>query len=78
MSFLVNLRAVEDVKTFAGCAEKYDCDIMVQNRNRAFMVDGASVLGLFSLDLRTPVVVHVKDEVMVEMFKKDVIGFVLE
>lgn len=78
MDFLVNLKAVEDVKTFAKNAEKYDCDIMVQNRNRAFMVDGASVLGMFSLDLRVPVVVHVKDESLGEMFKKDVIDFVLE
>lgn len=78
MNFLVNLKAVEDVKAFVKSAEKYDCDIMVQNRDRAFMVDGASVLGMFSLDLRVPVIVHIKDKGMGEKFKKDVIDFVME
>ena len=51
---------------------------MVQNRDRAFMVDGASVMGMFSLDLRTPVIVHIKDKGIGEKFKKDVIDFVME
>lgn len=78
MKFLVNLKTVEDVKTFVKSAENYDCDIMVQNRDRAFMVDGASVMGMFSLDLRTPVIVHIKDTAIGEKFKDDVAGFVVE
>lgn len=78
MDFLVDLRSVENVKTFAKEAEKYNCDIMVQNRDRAFMVDGASVLGIFSLDLRTPVIVHIEDLEIRERFKQDVINFVVE
>lgn len=78
MDFLVDLKCVEDVKAFAKKAEKYDCAIMVQNRDRAFMVDGASVLGIFSLDLRTPVIVHIENVEIGEKFRNDVTDLIVD
>lgn len=78
MSFLVDLRGVEDVKKFVKKAEKYECDIMVKNRGRAFRVDGSSIMGIFSLNLMEPVVVHIEDDKIAEKFKEDVIDFVIK
>ena len=77
MDFLVDLRGVEDVKKFCKKAEKYKCDIMVKNRGRAFMVDGASILGVFSLNLMEPVEVHIENVKDEEVFKEDVQEFVI-
>lgn len=78
MEFTVNLRGVEEVKTFSNKAGKYDCDIMVKNHGRAFTVDGASVMGMFSLDLMEPVIVHIEDEETGKLFKDDVSEYVIE
>ncbi len=78
MEFLVNLNRVEDVKTFVGLAGTYGCDIMVKNMERGFTVDGGSIMGMFSLDLSKPVIVHIEDEKTGRKFKKDVEKFVVE
>lgn len=77
MEFLVDLNKVEDVKTFVKCAEAYDVDIIVRNQERAFAVDGSSIMAMFSLDLSKPVRVEINDVEVGERFKKDVSKFVL-
>lgn len=77
MEFLVDLNKVEDVKTFVRFAEMYDCDIIVKNRERAFAVDGSSIMAVFSLDLSKPVVVHIEDCEAGELFKNDIYKFVV-
>lgn len=78
MEFTVDLRGVEEVKIFANKAGKYDCDIMVKNRGRVFTVDGASIMGMFSLDLMEPVIVHIEDEETGKIFRNDVAEYVIE
>lgn len=77
MDFLVDLNRVEDVKEFARLASLYEADIVVSNQNRSFIVDGSSLMGLFSLDLSKPVVVHTEVIEVGEALKKDVKKFVV-
>ena len=77
MEFVVDLNKVEDVKKFVRNAELYDVDIIVSNKNRAFAVDGASLMGMFSLNLSDPVLVRIEDKNIAEQFKKDVEGLIV-
>ena len=77
MKFIVDLNRVEDVKEFVRNAENYDCDIMVKNQGRTFMVDAKSIMGIFSLDLSKPVVVHIENTEVGESFKNDVAKFIV-
>ena len=72
MKFFVDLNKVDDIKTFVKNAEKYDCDIIVRNRDRVFQVDGTSLIGLFSLNLSEPVEVEIKDNEVAELFQDDI------
>ena len=78
MEFLVNLNRVEDVKEFVRIANIYDCGIDVCSQDRHFTVDGASLMGMFSLDLSKPVLVSVKDIEAAESFKNDISKMILE
>ena len=78
MEFLVDLNKVEDVKTFVKTAELYDVDVNVHSQNRKFTVDGASIMGLFSLDLSMPVIVYIEDVEAAESFKNDIYKLVVE
>ncbi len=77
MEFMVDLNKVEDVKEFARLAELYDINAIVGSQDRKFAVDGSSLMGLFSLDLRKPVVVQIHDKEAGEMFKSEIEKFVL-
>jgi len=57
LQFNVNLRSIEDVKTFVTAASLVDCDIDVLAGR--YLVDAKSIMGLFSLDLAKPVTVQV-------------------
>ena len=72
MKFFVDLNKVDDIKTFVNKAEKYDCDIVVRNKDRVFAIDGTSLMGMFSLDLSEPVEVEIKDDEAAELFKDDI------
>lgn len=50
----ININTIEDAKEFVSICSKYhDADIMVkQNR---YVVDGKSILGIFSLNLLEPI-----------------------
>lgn len=78
MEFLVDLNKVEDVKEFVKFASLYDTVITVSNQNRNFVVDGSSLMGLFSLDLSKPVVVHIGVAEIGNSFKKDISKFVVK
>ncbi len=72
MEFLVSLKEVEDVKEFVRLVSIYDCDILVKSQDKNFVVDGSSIMGVFSLDLSRPVVVSVKDIEAGTLFKNDI------
>ena len=78
MEFLVYLNKVEDVKEFGRFASIYDCGIDVCSQDRHFTVDGASLMGLFSLDLTKPILVSIKDIEAAESFKKDIFQMIIE
>lgn len=78
MEFLVDLNKVEDVKEFVRFASIYDCGIDVCSQDRHFIVDGASLMGMFSLDLSKPVLVSVKDIESAESFKNDISNMIIE
>lgn len=78
MNFLVDLNLVENVKQFVKYAEKYDKDIIVKNMDRAFIVDGSSIMAMFSLDLSKPVIVEIQDRETAESFMNDVKDFIVQ
>ena len=78
MEFLVDLNKVEDVKTFVKLAESCKVDVMVKNQDRAFTVDGGSIMGMFSLDLSKPVIVHIEDMEVAQAFKHHIERFVVD
>lgn len=77
MEFVVDLNKVEDVKEFARLAELYDTDIIASSQDGVYSVDASCLLGVFSLDLNHPVVVHVSDIEAGEAFKEAVGRFVM-
>lgn len=78
MEFLVDLNKVKDVKKFVSYAEKCNGDVLVRNQERAFLIDGKSIMGMFSLDLSRPVIVHVEDDNVGKKFKKSVSKLIAE
>ena len=47
----VKLNSVEQVRQFVETMRKYDGDVDVYSFNRNYLVDGKSILGVFSLGL---------------------------
>lgn len=47
----VRLNSVEQVRQFVETMRKYDGDVDVYSTNRNYLVDGKSILGVFSLGL---------------------------
>ena len=47
----VKLNSVEQVRQFVETMRKYDGDVDVYSSNRNYLVDGKSILGVFSLGL---------------------------
>ena len=57
---LIKLNEINDVYTLVNTLVGYDGDVdLVSGR---YMVDGKSLLGIFSLDLRQPVKMIIRDE----------------
>lgn len=67
--FEIQFATAEDVKVFCSKARKRAFDIDIQSGN--YMVDGKSILGLFSLNLskRLTVICHTDDPDAVSSFK---------
>lgn len=56
-SFAVQLTSVADIKEFVDAANRLDCDVDVICGR--YLVDGKSIMGLFSIDLSAPIRVEV-------------------
>lgn len=72
MKFFVDLNKVEDIEYFVDKAKKYDCEINVHNHNKTSVVNGSSIMGLFTLNLSEPVEVSIKDDEVAELFMDEV------
>jgi len=58
--FTLTLSSVNDVKAFVDAASTCTCDVdVIAGR---YLVNGKSIMGLFSIDLSQPVEVDVPDE----------------
>ena len=51
IDIMVKLNSVEQVRQFVETMRKYDGDVDVYSTNRNYLVDGKSILGVFSLGL---------------------------
>lgn len=58
--FPVTLSSVNDVKTFVSVASACPCEVDVISGR--YLVNGKSIMGLFSIDLSQPIEVEVADD----------------
>lgn len=56
-TFPIQLTSVSDIKAFVDAASRLDCDVDVICGR--YLVDGKSIMGLFSIDLSEPIQVEV-------------------
>jgi len=56
-TFNIALRSITDVKDFVNVVNKYDFDVDLTSGR--YVVDGKSIMGIFSLDLSKPIKVDV-------------------
>lgn len=59
-NFVVNLNSIEKAKLFCNLCIKTDC--VVELKSERWIVNGASILGIFSLDLSKDIQVSVTGE----------------
>ena len=57
-TFPIQLTSVSDIKAFVDAASRLDCDVDVICGR--YLVDGKSIMGLFSIDLSEPIQVQVQ------------------
>jgi hypothetical protein len=61
VSYLIKLDTFDKIKRFISIAEKLDYDIdLISGR---YVVDGKSIMGIFSLDLSKPIEVHIPESI---------------
>ncbi|MCD8335530.1 MAG: HPr family phosphocarrier protein [Clostridiales bacterium] len=71
--YQVTLNSIDSVKKFVDVTTILRCDIDVLSGR--YVVDGKSIMALFSIDLNRPVTVRVHDDEEGELFKKNVSAF---
>jgi phosphotransferase system HPr-like phosphotransfer protein len=73
---LIKLNEINDVYTLVNTLVGYDGDVdLVSGR---YMVDGKSLLGIFSLDLRQPVKMIIHDEDKVDELLEKLADMIVE
>ncbi|MCL2741037.1 MAG: HPr family phosphocarrier protein [Oscillospiraceae bacterium] len=53
----ISLKSINDVKEFVEITNRYDCDVDLSSGR--YIVDGKSIMGIFSLNLTKPIKVDV-------------------
>lgn len=71
--YQVTLNSIDSVKKFVDVTTVLHCDIDVLSGR--YVVDGKSIMALFSIDLNRPVTVRVHDDEEGELFQKSVAPF---
>ncbi len=74
-TFAIQLKEINDVYTLVNTLVAYDGAVDLGSGR--YVVDGRSILGIFSLDLRQPVNVHVHRDEDVEKLKSLLGDFVI-
>ena len=67
-SAVIDLKMVENVKKFVSIAHKYNFNIDL--RSGRHVVDGKSILGIFSLDLSKPIILEVYSDDCEELLEE--------
>ncbi len=76
-TFPIQLTSVSDIKSFVDAASRLDCDIDVLCGR--YLVDGKSIMGLFSIDLSEPIEVEVHGtQAQADIFKQTIEKFVVK
>ena len=77
ISFPIQLTSVSDIKTFVDAASRLDCDVDVICGR--YLVDGKSIMGLFSIDLSEPIQVQVQgSQAQADIFKGAIQKFLVK
>lgn len=71
----IRLYTISDIRDFVNIASKYDFDIDLKSGR--YVVDAKSIMGIFSLDLMSPIelTAHVTDEAEKAAFEADIKRF---
>lgn len=73
-SFPVLLGSVSDIKEFVDAANRITCDVDVVCGR--YLVDGKSIMGLFSIDLSKPITVNIHGtQAQAELFQNNISRF---
>ena len=78
-SFPIQLTSVSDIKAFVDAASRLDCDVDVICGR--YLVDGKSIMGLFSIDLSEPIQVQVQvqgSQAQADIFKGAIQKFLVK
>ncbi|HHW49847.1 MAG TPA: HPr family phosphocarrier protein [Clostridiaceae bacterium] len=73
-TFNIALRSITDVKDFVNIVNKYDFDVDLTSGR--YVVDGKSIMGIFSLDLSKPIKVDVHSDDC-EKFIEEIKSFIV-
>ena len=76
--FKIQINTIDRVKRLINITMSYDEDIDISSGR--YIIDGKSIMGIFSFDLTKPLVVHIhsNDETVVRNFNKDMEMFKYE
>ena len=69
-SCVIRLNSIDKVKDFVSRVSTFDCDVdIIYGR---YVIDGASIMGIFSLDLTNPVtaMIHTDDYDELKLFNE--------
>lgn len=72
----VKLTSIDDVKNFVSKVSQFKTEIdLVEGR---YNIDAKSILGIFSLDLQKPIMVHIMDDKEADDVVEDISEFIAE
>ena len=74
-SATISLSSIETVKKFVNIANSYDFQILLHSDK--YIINGKSIMGIFSLDLSKPVTLKVEEDCP-EKFKNDIKPFIVQ
>lgn len=76
-TFPIQLTSVSDIKAFVDAANHLDCDVDVICGR--YLVDGKSIMGLFSIDLSEPIHVQVQgSQAQADIFMRAIQKFLIK
>ena len=70
MELKIDLSTVNKIKNFVGITTSFDCDFDIVSGR--YIIDGKSIMGIFSLDISRPILlkVHALDDIQAEKIKE--------